>query len=254
LLFEVVEDHIAVIRFNRPEARNAVNVEITEAMTAAVERTESDPNIRVVVLGSSTPGMFCAGADLKLVAAGRADDMRPGDGGFAGLVDATRAKPWIAAVEGPAMGGGFEICLACDLIVAAEGSRFALPEVKRGLIAGAGGIHRAGRVLPRNIALELVTTGEPISGARAEHFGMVNRLVPNGQALDAALELARAIIANAPIGVQESLACARLAGERSDAELQRMSRDAGRRAGATEDAQEGPRAFLEKRAPVWKGR
>jgi enoyl-CoA hydratase/carnithine racemase len=127
LLFEVVEDHIAVIRFNRPEARNAVNVEITEAMTAAVERTESDPNIRVVVLGSSTPGMFGAGADLKLVAAGRADDMRPGDGGFAGLVDATRAKPWIAAVEGPAMGGGFEIWLACDLIVAAEGSRFALP-------------------------------------------------------------------------------------------------------------------------------
>ena len=137
LLFEVVEDHIAIIRFNRPQARNAVDIATALALNAAFERVEADPLLRVAVLASSTPGMFCAGADLKVIAAGRVAELRPNDAGFAGFVDALRDKPWIAAVDGPALGGGTELCLACDMIVASPESRFGLPEVKRGMMARA---------------------------------------------------------------------------------------------------------------------
>ena len=140
LLFEVVDDHIAVVRFNRPQARNAIDGATALALSAAVERIESDPALRVAIMASSTPGMFCAGADLKVVAAGRTAELRPNDGGFGGFVDALRDKPWIAAVDGPALGGGTELCLACDMIVSSPGTRFGLPEVKRGLIANGGDV------------------------------------------------------------------------------------------------------------------
>jgi enoyl-CoA hydratase/carnithine racemase len=254
LLFEIVDSHIALLRFNRPQARNAIDGETARALSAAVQRIEADPDIRIAVLGSSTPGMFCAGADLKVVSAGRVHELRPDDGGFAGLVDAIRAKPWIAMVDGPALGGGFEICLACDMIVATPESRFGLPEVKRGLMANAGGVHRVTRVLPRNVALEMVTTGEPLGAASAKHYGLVNRLAAAERLHDEALDLARLVVGNAPISVRESLALARIADDRSDAEMRRISRESMQRVMASEDAKEGPRAFVEKRAPNWLGR
>ena len=254
LLFEVVENHIAVLRLNRPQVRNAVNIDLAQAMAEAVGRVERDPALRVVVLMSSNPGMFCAGADLSVVAAGRVTELRPGDNGFAGLVDALRDKPWIAAVDGPALGGGFEICLACDMIVASPESRFGLPEVKRGLIAAAGGVHRAVRVLPRNLALEMVATGEPMDAATAYAHGMINRIAPAEEVFATALGLARLIVANAPVSVAESLRLARMAGDRSDTEMRRLSREAMTRVMATADAQEGPRAFKERRPPNWQGR
>lgn len=254
LLFEIVEDHIALVRINRPAARNAVDGAVAQALSNAVREIEANPQIRVAVLGSTNPGMFCAGADLKVVAAGRVQDLRPDDGGFAGFVDAIRAKPWIAAVDGPALGGGFELCLACDMIVATPGSRFALPEVKRGIMANAGGVHRIARVLPRNVALEMVASGDPMDAATAKHFGLVNRLVDAEQLHEEALALARSIMVNAPVSVKESLVLARSAGDRTDAEMRRISRERMAVVMATEDAKEGPRAFVEKRAPNWQGR
>lgn len=254
LLFELVDKHIALLRFNRPQARNAVDGDTAKAMSAAVARIEADPEIRVVVLASNAPGMFCAGADLKVVSSGRIHELRPDDNGFAGLVDSIRTKPWIAVVDGPALGGGFEICLACDMIVASPTARFGLPEVKRGLMANAGGTHRVTRVLPRNIALELVTTGEPMDAETAKHFGLVNRLAPSDQLLEEALAMARIIMANAPVSVRESLSLARIACDRSDAEMRRISRGSMQAVLATEDSKEGPRAFVEKRAPNWLGR
>jgi enoyl-CoA hydratase/carnithine racemase len=254
LLFEVVDRHIALLRFNRPAARNAIDGATARAMADAVQRIEGDPDLRVVVLGSTNAGMFSAGADLKAVAAGLVHELRIGDAGFAGLVDAIRTRPWIAAVDGPALGGGLEICLACDMIVASPESRFGLPEVKRGLMANAGGVHRIARVLPRNVALEMVATGDPIGAEAAASHGMVNRLVPSTEVLDTALSLARAIVANAPVSVRESLAITRQFGDRSDIELRRLSRERIGLVMATEDAREGPRAFVEKRPPNWLGR
>ena len=254
ILLDIVEDHIAMIRLNRPQARNAIDGPSALAIAAAVERVESDPAIRVAILTSSTPGMFCAGADLKVVAAGRVAELRPGDGGFAGFVDAIRNKPWIAAVDGPALGGGTELCLACDIIVATPDSKFGLPEVKRGILANGGGISRLGRALPRNIALELIATGDPFTAQFAADHGMVNRLSSPEKLIETAMELARAISGNAPGSVRESLYVARKVGDICDAELRRISKDRAKVVFATEDAQEGPRAFAEKRAPVWQGR
>jgi len=254
VLFEVIDDHIAVVRFNRPQARNAVDPATASALNELVERIEGDPTLRVAILTSSTPGMFCAGADLKAIAAGRVAELRPNDNGFAGFADAPRNKPWIAAVDGPALGGGSELCLACDMIVATPGTRFGLPEVKRGLIAAGGGVSRLMRVLPRNIALELITTGEPFSAEFAARHGMVNRIAEPEALIDTALGLARAIVVNAPLSVTESLGIARQSGDRSDADLRRLTRDRMRVIMKTADAMEGPRAFAEKRAPVWQGR
>ena len=254
LLFEVVEDHIALVRFNRPEARNAVNIETALALNAAVERVEADPAIRVAILTSATPGMFCAGADLKVIAAGRVQELRPNDAGFAGFVDAIKDKPWIAAVDGPALGGGTELCLACDMIVASETTRFGLPEVKRGLMANGGGNSRLSRVLPRNVALELIATGEAFTAEFAAGYGMVNRVVAAADLMETALGLARSIVANAPVAVTESLRVARKSLDRSDTDLRRLSRERNKVVLATEDSKEGPRAFAEKRSPVWQGR
>lgn len=254
LLFEVVEDHIALVRFNRPQARNAIDGATALALSAAVERVDADSAIRAAILTSSTPGMFCAGADLKVIAAGRVAELRPNDGGFAGFVDAFRNKPWIAAVDGAALGGGTELCIACDMIVATPQTRFGLPEVKRGILANGGGISRLGRALPRAIAMELIATGESFDADFAARFGMVNRVVASESLLDEALGLARAITANAPIAVAESLRVARMVGDLSDADLRRISKERARAVMATEDAKEGPRAFAEKRPPVWQGR
>lgn len=254
ILFEIVDDHIAVVTLNRPRVRNAVNGALAEALEAAATRIEEDEAIRVAVLASSNDRVFCAGADLSEIAKGRAHLLQTERGGFAGFVDYPRVKPWIAAVQGSALAGGCELALACDMIVASDDAAFGLPEVKRGLFAGAGGVHRLPRALPRHIALELIATGDPLPVDRAAGFGLVNEVAALDKVLDEALGLARRIAANAPLAVRQSMRVARLAQERSDHDMRQMSKDEGAVVFASSDAREGAVAFLEKRAPQWTGR
>lgn len=252
--FERVDEHIAVVTLNRPEKRHAINGAVARRLNAIVKETEADPSIWVVVLTSSGGPTFCAGADLAEVAAGRAADLSTPDGGFGGFVESTRDKPWIVAVHGSALGGGLEFALACDLRVVGENTVLGLPEVKRGLIAGAGGIYRLPRQIPRAIALEMIMVGEPVDAARAYSLGLVNAVVPDGEVLETALGYARKIAANAPLSVRESLKIARAAHETPEAEsIVAMETSLGRLL-QSEDFQEGPRAFVEKRAPQWSGR
>jgi enoyl-CoA hydratase/carnithine racemase len=254
VLYETAGDHVAIVTLNRPEKRNAVNGALARAMDACVKRAEADPDIRVVILASSNDSVFCAGADLAEVAKGGPVEMATPDGGFAGLVDAKRRKPWIAAAKGAVLAGGLELCLACEMIVAAEDARFGLPEVKRSLVAGEGGVYRLPKVVPRAVALEMIATGDPIDARRAYEIGLVNRLAPREAVLDAAKALARSIAVNAPLAVYESIAVAKQAVSLGDEEGHALARQALRRLSTTEDYAEGPRAFVEKRAPVWKGR
>ena len=252
--FELLGRHIALVTLDRPEKRNAISPEVTSALEAIVRRIEDDADIRVAILTSSEARVFCAGADLGAVASGKGAGMETPGGGFAGFVYAQRIKPWIAAVEGMALAGGCEICLACDMIVASQSASFGLPEVKRGLMAGAGGVHRLANVLPRNIAAELLATGEPIDGARAHALGLVNRLVEPGEALAAARELAEAIVKNAPLSVQHSLAAMRASIGQPDGAGRSLVAERFAVLRKSEDFKEGPRAFVEKREAVWTGR
>jgi enoyl-CoA hydratase/carnithine racemase len=253
VLFQIVDEHIALVILNRPEVRNAISVVVTEAIAHLVKEIERNNAIRVAVLASASDRAFCAGADIGDIAAGRGKRLMTPDGGFAGFVNARRDKPWIAAVNGFALGGGCELALACDMIVAADDASFGLPEVKRGLYAGAGGVYRIPRAIPRNVALELIATGNPIGAARAHALGLVNHIAPAARLRETALELARAIAANAPLAVRESLRIARRALDHSDDELRKLSNEASDVVLAGADAQEGTRAFLEKRAPRWTG-
>jgi enoyl-CoA hydratase len=244
---------VALITINRPEARNAVNGAVATGLQDAVERLEADPDLWVGIIAGAGPA-FSAGADLKEVAAGRHHTLATERGGFAGITRLTRAKPLIAAVDGPALAGGCEIVLTCDLVVASTAATFGIPEVKRSLIAGAGGLFRLARTLPRNVALELALTGDPIPAQRAHELGLVNTLCEPGEAIAGALALADRVCANAPVAVQlsrEIVLAGTLAG---DEDAWRMSDAATCRVMATEDFAEGPRAFIEKRAPVWSGR
>lgn len=254
VLFELLTPHIALVTLNRPEKRNAISPAVAEALEAIVRRIEDAPEIRVALLTSSEPRVFCAGADLGAIAAGQGRGMETPNGGFAGFVFASRVKPWIAVVEGMALAGGCEICLACDMIVAAHSARFGLPEVKRGLMAGAGGVHRLAAALPRNIANELLATGDNLDAATGYRLGLVNRLVEPGQALAAARDLAEVIAANAPLAVQHSLAAARESQGQADGAARSFAASHMVQLRRTEDFKEGPRAFVEKRAPVWTGR
>ena len=251
---EIAAPHVALVTIRRPEARNSVNGQVTAALDSAVKQVEADPDIWVAILTGEGSVAFCAGADLKEVSAGNMDKLYSKDGQFAGFVKHPRGKVWIAAVEGFALAGGCEIALSCDMIVASENSVFALPEVTRGLIAAAGGVYRMVRALPRAIALELIATGDRISANRAGELGLVNRVTPQGDALGGALQLAQQICANAPIAVRESLSIARRALDLDDDALFALGLDAQERAMQTEDFQEGPRAFVEKRPPQWVGR
>jgi enoyl-CoA hydratase len=245
--------HVGTITINRPEARNAVNGDVAAGIEAAIDELEADSEMWCGVVFGSGP-VFSAGADLKAIAAGEASQLATSRGGFAGIVRRERQKPLIAAVDGPALAGGLEIVLSCDLVVASTSARFGLPEVKRSLVAGAGGLFRLGRQLPRNIALELLLTGEPISAQRAYDLGFVNLLCQPGLALESARELALSIAANAPRAVQASLRLARAASSDNEGALFAESQKAMVEIMATEDFAEGPRAFIEKRAPKWQGR
>jgi enoyl-CoA hydratase len=251
---EIVAPHVALVTIHRPEARNSVNGAVAAGLDQAVKRIEADSDIWVSVLAGEGGVAFCAGADLKEVSAGRMEDLYTADGQFAGFVKHPREKIWIAAVEGFAVAGGFELALACDMIVASDNSLFSLPEVTRGLVAAAGGVYRLVRAMPRALALELIATGDRLSAARAAELGLINRVVPQGGAVAQAVALAGQICANAPIAVRQSLQVARRAYDMNDDALFALSLEAQDRVMATQDFAEGPLAFIEKRAPQWKGR
>ena len=254
VLFEKINQHIGLVTINRPKAMNAVNGEVAQGIAALVDQTEADDDIWVVILTGAGDRAFCAGADLKEISRGNARSLSVPEKGFGGLVYAKRTKPWIAAVGGFALAGGTELALACDMIVASEKSKFGLPEVTRGIVAAAGGVFRLPRVLPKAIAMEYIATGKHIPVEQALQFGMINRLVPDGQHLAAAIELATTITQNAPIAVRESLSVARQALNLEDKELIDLMQKASYKVFQTEDAKEGPLAFVEKRKPMWKGR
>ncbi|HIG21884.1 MAG TPA: crotonase/enoyl-CoA hydratase family protein [Henriciella marina] len=249
-----VKDHVAVVTLNRPDKRNAVNGAVASALGWICEETERDDDVRACILTSSLESTFCAGADLSEISKGNAGALSTKKGGFAGFVKFPRTKPWIAAVRGNALAGGCELPLACDMIVAADDSRFGLPEVKRGIFAGAGGVFRLPRALPRNIALEIVATGDPLPAERLYQLGLVNRMVASDKVLDEAKSLAAQIGVNAPLAVRKSLEVARQAYDGTESDLWKASNEASAIVFSSEDAKEGPRAFLEKRAPVWKGK
>jgi enoyl-CoA hydratase len=242
-----------VIKINRPEARNAVNGAVAQGIEEAIDAVEADDETWVGIL-TGEPPVFCAGADLKEINSGNAAALQTERGGFGGLVQRERTKPLIAAVDGPALAGGTEIVLSCDLVVASTTATFGVPEVKRSLVAAAGGLFRLGRKIPFNIAMELALTGDPIDATRAHHFGLVNRLVEPGQALEEAVALAEQICANAPVAVRESRKIVLEATHAPDDVGWKMSGQGMMAAMSSEDFSEGLTAFIEKRPPQWKGR
>lgn len=254
VLFEKVSQHIGLVTINRPNAMNAVNGDVAKGIAALVDQTEADDDIWVVILTGAGDRAFCAGADLKEISKGNARSLSVPEKGFGGLVYAKRTKPWIAAVGGFALAGGTELALACDMIVVSAKSKFGLPEVTRGIVAAAGGVFRLPRVLPKAIAMEYIATGKHIPVEQALQFGMINRLVPDGQHLEGAIELATTISQNAPIAVRESLGVARQALNLEDKELIDLMHTASQKVFATDDAKEGPLAFVEKRKPRWTGK
>jgi enoyl-CoA hydratase len=244
-------EHVLVITINRPDQRNAVNAAVAAGIARALEELDSDDGLSLGVLTGAGKG-FCAGMDLKAFVAGE----RPyaADRGFAGITRRAAKKPLIAAIEGFAVAGGLEIALACDLIVASRGAKLGIPEVKRSLVAAGGGLLRLPRVLPRNIAMELALTGDPILAERGFELGLVNRLAEPGEALASALELAEQIAVNGPLALAASK---RILGESVDWPEDEFFERQGEIAGpvmSSEDAREGATAFAEKRAPVWQGR
>ena len=251
-------DHVLLVTLNRPAARNAINLEVATLLGDALDRADSDPEIRALVLTGAGDKAFSAGADLKALAVGeRLVAKEREHWGFAGYVSHPISVPTIAAVNGFALGGGTELALASDLVVAAETAKFGLPEVKRGLVAAAGGAFRLQAQLPPKIAMELILTGEPIDAATAQRLGLVNRVVAADKVLDEALALAEVICANAPLAVQASKRISRgiIDGKvPSEEAIWALSNAETLGVFGSEDAQEGPRAFAEKRAPVWKAR
>ncbi len=253
-----VDGHVAVITLNRPEARNAVNGDVALGLESAIDRLEDDPELWVGILAANTAGqerpVFCAGADLKALNAGNGAALMTERGGFAGFAYRQRRKPVIVAVDGLATAGGCEIALAADIVVATTRSAFGLAEVKRNLIAGAGGLFRLPRAVGQGPALAMILTGEPMPAERAYQLGLVARLCDPGEALDAARQLAAQITKAGPLAVWESRAVAVAAASADDDTLKRMTDEAMATVLASEDLSEGLTAFIEKREPVWKGR
>jgi enoyl-CoA hydratase len=241
---------VLLITLNRPDARNAVNLAVAEGIAAALDELDGDRGLSVGVLTGAGSG-FCAGMDLKAFVRGE----RPvvAGRGFAGVTQRPPDKPLIAAVEGYALAGGFELVLACDLVVAAETATFGIPEVKRGLVAAAGGLLRLPTRIAYHQAMELALLGNHIPAARARELGLVNRLVAEGTALEAALALAAEITANGPLAVAASKKIVAAARGWSDEEMWERQAEIAGPVSASKDAIEGARAFAEKRAPVWSG-
>jgi enoyl-CoA hydratase len=240
-------DAITVFTLNRTEKRNAFNEALTEALDKAINDFEDDASQWVGIL-TGGPEMFSAGSDMK---DGSGSTQR---GGEYGLIRRTRLKPLIAAAEGLALGGGMEILFCCDLIIASETLRLGLPEVKRGLLPTSGGLFRALRSLPLHVAKEVILTGEELSPSRAREVGLISELVPEGQALDAALKIAAKIVSNSPTSTQESLKAMEAYLALNDVDAWGLTKTARKIVFASEDRKEGTAAFFERREPSWKGR
>ncbi|MGW6495826.1 crotonase/enoyl-CoA hydratase family protein [Nonomuraea angiospora] len=245
-----VSENVAVITINRPKARNAVNGAVARGIAEALDTLDARPDISAYVL-TGAGGTFSAGMDLKGFLSG---DFPVVEGrGFGGLAESPPKKPLVAAVEGYALAGGFELALSCDVIVASSEAKFGLPEPKRGLVAGAGGVMRLPRRIPYHVAMEIALTGDHYPAARLYELGLVNRITEPGEALEGALELARKIAANAPLALA---ATKKVIIESQDWSLEEMFAKQGAIVGpvfGSKDAMEGAAAFAEKRAPRWTG-
>ena len=246
--------NVEILTINRPDARNAINGAVSRGLAAALDELAEDEDAWVVVLTGSGDKAFSAGLDLKAFAAGESAEVLNAEGGFAGIARRSFPKPIVAAVNGAALAGGLEIVLSCDLAVAADHATFGIPEVKRGLIAGAGGLFRLPRRLPLSVALELALTGDPIDAERAYALGLVNRVVPRHQLMEEALVLAERIAENAPLAVRYSKSVMLRAVDADEAEGWRLTDDAVGVVFSSSDAMEGSVAFAEKRRPDWQGR
>jgi enoyl-CoA hydratase len=250
--------HIALITLNRPEARNAVNGDVAQGVEAAIDQMEEDPNIWVGILTANTEGqerpVFCAGADLKAINSGNAGALGTARGGFAGFAYRDRKKPVIVAVDGLATAGGCEIVLAADLVVATTRSSFGLAEVKRNLIAGAGGLFRLPRAIGRAAAMEAILTGDPLPASRAYELGLVNRVVEPGKAVEEAMSLAAQICASAPLAVWASRKVVIAATGADEQALIDLTNAEFAGIMRSEDTKEGLTAFIEKRPPNWQGK
>ncbi|SDD53435.1 crotonase/enoyl-CoA hydratase family protein [Ruegeria marina] len=245
------EGAILIVTINRPESRNAIDRETSLALAEAMDQLDNDPTLSLAIL-TGAGEHFCAGMDLKAFVAGERVELS--GRGLAGITQKPPAKPLIAAIEGYALAGGFEIALACDLIVASETARFGLPEAKRGLIAGSGGLVRLPECMPRQIAMECALTGRMIPAAEAERWGLINRLCLPGAALDTARDLAGEIARNAPMSLVASKQIVAHAGRWSEDNVWPRQNEILEKVIHSEDAKEGARAFAEKRNPVWTGR
>ncbi len=247
------QGNLLIIRLNRPHARNAVNGDLAKGVEAAIDELESSDALGAAVLAAQGT-VFCAGADLKVIASGKDSELATERGGFGGLVRRKRSKPLVAAVHSSAFAGGFELVMACDMIVAAQGIQFGLPEVKRSLVALAGGLAELPALIGEKLAYEIALTGEPISAERLYQVGFINRLVAADQVLAEAIRLATCICDNGPLAVRASK---RIIAEGRDLATDarwKLASDLGFPVFKSADANEGARAFIEKRKPVWKGR
>ncbi len=250
VLLSEVRDHVLTLTLNRPHVKNAFDEALSRALSDALDRLDSDPELRLGIL-TGAGGSFSAGMDLKALLKGEQSFTKE-RGGF-GIMRRPPNKPLIAAVEGYAVAGGLELALCCDLIVAAEDSKLGLPEVKRGLVAVGGALFRLPKRIPYHVVMELALTGETHPAARFAQLGLVTKVVPKGQALSAALELAKTIAANGPLAVAATKQIIARAGEWPEEEAWSQQARIANVANRSKDATEGSRAFAEKRAPVWRG-
>ncbi|MGB9113612.1 MAG: crotonase/enoyl-CoA hydratase family protein [Acidimicrobiales bacterium] len=245
---------VEILVIDREKVANAIDFETSHALANVFDELEHDDEVRAVVLTGAGDRVFCAGMDLGAVRRGEADSINLVPGGFAGIVRRDFPFPLIAAVNGAAVGGGFEIVLACDLVVAADHATFGLPEVKRGLFAASGGLVRLARRIAPPAAFELAFTGETIDAERAERLGLVNRVVERGRALETAIEIGQRIAQNAPLALRASKQLLRRSLETSEGELWELNAKLAAEVLSSEDAAEGAAAFNEKRVPKWSGR
>jgi enoyl-CoA hydratase len=244
-------DGVLVITLNRPEVRNAVNAALAEGVAKALDELDGDDSLSVGIL-TGAGGFFCAGMDLGAFVKGESPWY--GDRGFAGIAQRASRKPLIAAIEGFAVAGGFEVALACDLVVAAKGAKLGIPEAKRSLVAAGGALLHLPKRMPYHVVMELALTGDPMPADRFYELGVVNRLAEPGAALDAALELAAAIAKNGPLAVAASKQIVQEQFDWSSAEMWDKQGAISGPVFASQDAKEGATAFKEKRDPVWQGR